>query len=480
MVNYGSQKDKEFNDLFVSFSDKLAEDDHCPSVSMDATKSEEKQYKRDFLCQTGYSSCLMDGSYAKCGSTLTKNHCSMWNDNYCLSGRDDFLDGEFAAGEVFNDTFDAPSSSKGYKFLELDDDVLSESSQGSLHHGCRELCNDVVIDKDFQKPFLKSCSIRGSILHEKALFANDEHTFQIDGYSTKQDLGVCRGRVENLGAHPCPEVVEIFNTSRDSVFYSGVSVEEKCFPSDSYSLATQLGCTVSAEEKCFPSDSCYPELLTSECYPIFKTLSPEATAWDVDHMTGTDPGVVGRMPSCYKWGDDEKILDDKENLCNIGCDISYSFKSDKCMRNFGNNTLYFDGPNDYNNLNFTKWPDPKLVNWPDYYDINSNKWSDTLTDGPGWLSTVSCGGNYQRAGKNGIKEDHVRYPAFKKNHERSRRSFSAPPFHKSRRFNSLNQPLSLIAKRPEGQTSKCSLNGKGFCFFFPLFPLIFHLATFSQ
>ncbi|KAK4261994.1 hypothetical protein QN277_027613 [Acacia crassicarpa] len=346
ITNCGNQKSKEFIDLFFSPSDKLAEDDLYPSdgqvirsslyyLPSDATKFKEKQNKRNFLCQTGYSGFSMDESYNKCGSTVTKNHCSVWNDN-CLSGRDDFLDGEFVAGGIFNDnvSFDVPSSSKGKKFFEVDDDKLSELSQGALHYGCHELCKDVVIDRDFQKPFLKSCSIRGSILQEKALYANDEHVFQIDGYSTKQDLGACRGRVENL---------------------------------DSCSLATQMGCPGSAEEECFPSDSSYPELLTPERYPVFKTLSPEATAWDVNRMT----------------------------------------------------------------------------------------------DESDWLCPESCGGNYQRLSKNRIKRDHVRYPASEKNHGRSRRSFSAPPFHKSRkRFNSLNQPLTLIAKRPAGQNSNCALKNR--------------------
>ncbi|KAI9109641.1 hypothetical protein K1719_019271 [Acacia pycnantha] len=440
IANCGNQKSKEFIDLFFSPSDKLAEDDHYPSdgqvirsslyyLPSDATKFKEKQNKRDFQCQTGYSSFSMDESYNKCGSSVTKNHCSVWNDN-CLSGRDDFLDGEFVAGGIFNDnvSFDAPSSSKGNKFFEVDDDELSESSQGALHYGCHELCNDVVIDRDFQKPFLKSCSRRGIILQEKALYANDEHVFQIDGYSTKQDLGACRGRVENL---------------------------------DSCSLATQTGCLGSSEEECFPSDSSYPELLTPERYPVFKTLSPEATAWDVDHMTGTILDVLGGIPRCYKWDGYKRILDDKEHRCNFSCDIPYSFKSDQCMRSIANNRLHFGDPIDCNNLNFTKWPDPKLVKWPDCYDVASNKWSDILTDESDWLCPESCGGNYQRLSKNRVKRDHVKYPASEKNHGRSRRSFSAPPFHKSRRrFNSLSQPLTLMAKRPAGQTSNCALKNR--------------------
>ncbi|XP_028795288.1 DNA mismatch repair protein MLH3 [Neltuma alba] len=468
IANCGNRKSKEFSGLFLSTSDKLAEDDHClsdgqvtrPSLGYlpsGAAKFKEKPNKRDFFCQTGYSSFSMDGSYAKYDSTVTINHCSVWNDNNCISGRDDLLDGEFAAGEIFNDdvSFDAPSSSKGNKFLEVDDDRLSESSQRALHYGCRE------IDGDFQKPFLKSCSVRGSDPHEKALFANDEHEFQIDGYSTKQDMGVYSGRVENIGAHPCPEVVEMFNTSRDSVFLSRASGEEKCFPSDSCSLATQMGCPGSAKEKCFPSDSSYPELLTSEHYPIFKTLLPEATAWDVDHMTGTGLDVLGGIPICYKWGDYERIFDDEENRCNFSCDTSYSFNSDRRMRSFGNSRLYFDGPNDSNNSNFTKWLDPKLVKWPDCYDIGSNKWSDILADESDWLCPVSCGGNYRRLSEKRIKKDHVRHPASEKNHERSRRSFSAPPFHKSRRrFNSLKQPLTMIAKRPAGLASNCALKNR--------------------
>ncbi|XP_054825799.1 DNA mismatch repair protein MLH3 [Prosopis cineraria] len=472
IVNRGNQKRKEFFDIFFSTSARLAEDHHCLSDGQvisrsslgylpgDAAKFKEKQNKRGFLCQTGYSNFSMDGSFIKCGFTVTKNNCSMWNDNYCLSGRDDFLDGEFAAGEIFtgNVSFDAPRSTKGNKFLEVDDDMLNESSQGALHYGCNELCNDVEIDRDFQKPFLKSCSARGSILHEKALFANDEHEFQIDGFSSKQDLGMCGGRVENLGAHPYPEVVEIFSTSRDSVFLSRASTEETCFPSDSCSLATQMGCRRFVEETCFPSNSSHLELSTLDHYPIFKTPLLETTSWGDDLMTGTDLDVLGGIPRCYKWGGYKKNSDANEKRCNCSCDILYRFNSDQCMRSFGSNRSHFDGAYNCNNLNFTKWPDPRLVKWPNCYDIDSNKLSDILTDESDWLCPVPCGESYQRLSKNRMKKDCVRHLASEKNHERSRRSFSAPPFHKSkRRFNSLNQHLAMMAKRLASQTSSFAL-----------------------
>ncbi|KAF7829059.1 DNA mismatch repair protein MLH3 isoform X1 [Senna tora] len=455
ILKCGNLDRKDCLDFFFPTSDKLTEDDHRLSTREDirsslgylhrgTAKFEDKQNKRDFLCQTGYSNFSMDGSYNKCESTVTEKHNSLY-DNHGLSRRDYSLGGEFAAAEIFtnNVSFDAPSSSNGKNFLEVDGVVFSESSEGALRYDCRELCNDIEINGDLQKPFLRSCSIEGSIQHEKVLFANDELEFRTDCFGTKHDLGKYFGSGEDLGAPPCPKVVEIFDTSR-------ASAEENCFPSDSCYSKTQK-----------EHSRCDHEFLTSERCHIYETLLPEATSWDVDHMTSSYLDDLQGIPRYYKMGSCSKIIDDEENRRNFSCNISSSFISDQCTTSFGNTELYFDGPSDSNKIKFTQWSDSRLIDWPDCDDIYLNKWSNILTGESNWFSPQSFGVHYKRHGKNRVEKDHVRHPTSEKNLDRSRRSFSAPPFYRSkRRFYCLNQPSKTISKRPARQTSDHALQDR--------------------
>lgn len=446
MLMNENQNRKDCLDFLFSTSDKLAEDDHHLSTKEDTRSSisylhrgtakfKGKQNKRGFLCPADYSSSSMDGSRTKCESTVTKKHNSLlMYDNNDLFERDYVLDSEFPAAEIFNNdvSFDAPSSSNGIKFLKVAD-VFSGSSEDTLRY------NDTLINGDFRKPFLRSCSIQGSILHERALFANDEREFHTDSFSARQDLGEYCGSGEDIAAHPSPE--GLFNSSVDSVLLA----------------TTQM-----------------------EPYPIIETPLSEAIAWDVDQKKDIDLDDLQGIAKYYKRDHYIKILDGEENKWDFSCNISCSSNKDQFTTSFGKIELCFDGPCDRNKLNFTKSSDSRLVDWPDCDDIFSkpdcddifsNKWSDVSTHESDWLHPESCEKN-KRLSKSAAKRDHLSHPALEKKIERSRRSSSAPPFYRSkRRFYTLNQPTAIISNRRPG--SNCALNDTGcsVSFFPPLSPL---------
>ncbi|KHN41814.1 DNA mismatch repair protein mutL [Glycine soja] len=234
----------------------------------------EKQSKGDFLLQTGYSGNLLDGSYAKCTSTVMRKHNSllMHNSNSLLEG-DNFFDGEIPAVESFNIDvpFDAPSSSHGRRFHKVEADVINESFEDDLlYNSCSGYGYDVKINEDLQQPFLKRCSTLGSILHEKALFVNDEYELQTDSFWSKQNAEEDYRSGKDLYAHPCPEVTKKLKMSKDSDFLVRALSEENCLPPDLCYSALQIGSSGSDDQ-----------LLNFEWHPDYQKPSSQASALEM-------------------------------------------------------------------------------------------------------------------------------------------------------------------------------------------------------
>ncbi|KAK7252629.1 hypothetical protein RIF29_36714 [Crotalaria pallida] len=514
---FGNQNSEDCLDLFLSTSDKLTEDGYDQPNREDVRTSSgyfhrgtemftEKQTKRDFLCQAGYSSNLQDGSYAKCSSTVKRKHNSLYDssglaredyfedgkfpaaeesfhdivpfdapssshgkkfydslldgsytkcmssvkrrhnsllmyDNTAVSQGDNFWDGKFPAAESFckNVPFDAPSSSHG-KNLKVDADVINESLEGDLLDDCHGFGYDVEINRDFQMPFLKRCSTRGSILHEMALFVNDEHEFQIDSFCSKQNVREDYGSGKDLGAHPYPEVVKRLKVSRYSDFVLGESAEESFLPPDSCYTKTQIGSCGSDDQSLKPA-----------WRPVYQEPSSQANARGIDHTT--DINDLGGAFRYHKKVHSTKLLDDEENECNFRYNMSSKADQHHRTSSFENTGFDCDSAVDFNKI-FNR-----LVESPDCSDLCSTKRSDFLYEKQDWLLPESCVKNCQSPYKSKGKRDHFRHPALENNRERHRRSLSAPPFHRSKkRFFSLNQPSEMIAKRPTGQISNLDFN----------------------
>ncbi|XP_020216008.1 DNA mismatch repair protein MLH3 isoform X2 [Cajanus cajan] len=473
---FRNQNRKDCQDLFFSTSDKIIQDDHHQSNREDARTSfdclhqgammfKEQQSKGDFLFQTGYSGNLLDGSYAKCMSTVMRKHNSlMLYDNNSLLERDNFFDAEIPTVESFYDNvpFEAPSSSHGRKFHKVEADVVNESFEDDLLNNCNGYSYDVKISGDLQKPFLKRCSTLGSILHEKALLVNDEHELQTDSFWSKQNIGEDYRCGKDLYAHPYPEVTKKLKMSKDSGFLLRVLAEENCLPPDSCGSAAQIGSTGSDDQ-----------LLNFEWYPVYQKPSSQASASGVYHTTDIKDDL-GQVSRYYKRIHGTKRFGDREDKCNFNYNMSRNTNQHHCSSSFANSGLNFDIAGDCGEI-FNR-----LVDWPDFSDIHSTKWSDISKEEADWLLPGSCVKSCQRPNKNKGKRDQFRNPALEENLERSRRSFSAPPFHRSkRRFFSLNHPSEIIAQRQIGQISKPAFNHREASDFkYPLqSPVALHQST---
>lgn len=462
---FGNQNRKDCLDLFPT-SDKLMEDDYHQSNREDVKTSpgylyqgtavfKEQQSKGDFLCQTAYSGNLLDVAYAKCMSTtMRKHHGVLMYDNNGLLQGDYLLDGKFPAAESFYDNipFYSTSSSHGIKFNKVDAGVIYESFESDFLYGCHGFGYDVEIGGDFQKPFLKRCSTQeGPILHEKSLLVNDEDELQTDSFWSKQNLGEDCHSGKDLCARPCPEVAKKLKMSEDSDFLLRAWSEENCLPSDSCYSAAQTG-----------SLWCDDWLSNSKWHPVYQEPSSQATALGVYHTN--DINDLDGVSKCYKRVHCTQIFDDEENRCNFHYNVSRNANQHHCTSSFANSGFNFDGAVDSSEI-FNG-----LVDWPDFRDMYSTKKSGILNDEPGWLLPESCVRNCKRPNINKGKRDHFWHPALEKNHKRSKRSLSAPPFHRSkRRFFSLNQPPETIAKRPTGQASNPAFNPLGFSFSYFVF-----------
>ncbi|CAI8588467.1 unnamed protein product [Vicia faba] len=282
------------------------------------------------------------------------------------------------------------------------------------------------IDGDFQKPFLKSCSTqKGNILHEKALLVNNEPELQTFSFWSKQNLGGDCFIGKDLNALPCVEVAKKLKMSEDSDFLLRAQYEENCRPSDSWYSATQIG-----------NSSSDDQLPNFERHPVYQSPSPKATALCVYHTN--DINDLQRASRCYeRTHHTHKIYDEEiENY------FSYNLEgaSKYCKRI--HHTRVFDDE------------EKGLVDWPDFVDSYFPKRPGILDEETDLLLSGSYVGNCTRPNINEGKRDRFRHPALEKTRVRSKRSFSAPPFHRSkRRFFSLNQLPEMVAKRSTGQAS---------------------------
>ncbi|XP_027359794.1 DNA mismatch repair protein MLH3 isoform X2 [Abrus precatorius] len=443
---FSSQNREDYLDLFFSASDKLIEDNFHHSNMEGAGTSlgylhkgtavfKEQKSKGDFLCQTGYSGNLLDGSHTQCMPTVMRKHNSLLQGDY-------FYDGKIPAAEKFYDNLpcNATSSSHRRKFHEVEADVLSESFEHDLLDDCNGFYSAVNINRDLQKPFLRRCSTQeGSILDEKDLFINDKHELQPDSIWNKQNLGEHYGRDEDLYSYPCPEVAKRLKMSQDSDFIIRAYAKENSLPADSCYLETQIGSSGSDDQ-----------LLNSEWHPVYQEPSSQTTALGVYHTTLINDylGGVSRHKRIHR----TKLFDDGENECNFNYNMSKNANQHHCTSNFANTGFNFDDAGDCGEI-FNR-----LVDWPDFGDIYSTR-SDILNEEPDWPLSELCIKSCNKPDKNKGKRNHFRNPILEENHERSRRSFSAPPFHRSkRRFFSLNHPSEMIAKRQIDRASNPAFN----------------------
>ncbi|MED6143477.1 hypothetical protein PIB30_006739 [Stylosanthes scabra] len=430
---FGSHTCKTSQELSISTSGQLTEDEYHQADREDVRTSlgylcpgteifREKQNKRDLSCQALFSGTLVDDSYARCMSTVGKRRRLLMYDKTGQSLGDYFSDDNVPGAEILfgNVPFDAPSSSQGRKFHAVGADMINETFEDDLLKDSRGFCNNIDVNEDFQKPFLKSCSIKGSILQEKAFFVDDEHELQTDGFWRKT-TGEDNNSLKDFGAQHCSKVVKRLNLSRDSDFFSRAVDED--LPYSYYSAAQTMNI------------GSVDHLFASERHSVCQEPSSPASAWGVDHAA--DINDLGLRRTI--------LTDEEENECDLVCDIS---------RNSEQSGFEFTGSIDLDTIFDAEF------DWPDCgHKYSSNKRPDVFFEESECLLPDTRVGKCKRHEKNKGKMDHLRHPSWDKKNERSKRSSSAPPFNRrKRRFVSLNQSSEMIAKSPIGQASYPAFN----------------------
>ncbi|KAJ7953230.1 DNA mismatch repair protein MLH3 [Quillaja saponaria] len=432
-------------DLFSHNSDLLTKEDYHLSDSEESrtclghlcgntAEFDVQQNERDFACPIGYPIQALNGSLAKCVPTVTQKNESLWMDEKgVLSEEDCLLDSKFNAAESSNNDTGGgmPSSSRGNKLVQFDGDVRNGSAGSPSLYDFHAFSDDGEVSGDIQKPFMKSCSVRRSLLHERDLFANDGLGFQSNSFWTKQKQGPEHGRGNNSSAQPYPELITKYNMSRDSDFLSRTFSEENCIISDLCLSTTELG----------GSGSCH-QFLDSEWCSIYTDPFFQASAWDRGHFT--DDELKGISRSC-KRGHCMNLVDNEERECKFSYDITLRRSSQEyCNLHCTNSQIDFDRCKTFHK--------PLELPNPDHI------YSPEVTDETSWFCLNLFGKGCQKLCEYDDKRDHFRRPPHEGMCERSRRSQSAPPFHKSRRrFYSLNHPSTLKTKEPNGQTSNHDL-----------------------
>ncbi|KAK7367190.1 hypothetical protein VNO80_09199 [Phaseolus coccineus] len=364
-------------------------------------------HKKDFFVNDGYE-------------IQTDSFCSKRNTGEdCRSGKD------------LNDVpFDEPSSSHGRKFHK-EADVISESFQDDLHYSYDGYSYDVDINGDLQKPFLKGCSTLGSILPKKDISVNDKYELQTDSsFCSKKNTGEDYRSGKDLYVHPYPEVKKKLKMSNNSDFLERELAEENCLPSDLCDSASRIGSSGSDDLS-----------FNFEWHPFYP--KPSSQAHGLGFYCTTDiKDDLGGVSRCFKWAHHKKRFDERENECNFSYNMSWNTNHHHSASSYANIGFNVDVAGDSGEI-FNK-----LVDCPDFSDIYSTKRSDMLNKELDWLLPKSRVKSCKRPNKNKGKTDQFRNSILEENHERSRRSISAPPFYRrKRRFFSLNHPSEIKAKR---------------------------------
>lgn len=374
---------------------------------------------------------------------------------------------DYRSGKDLNDApFDEPSSSHGRKFLK-EADVISESFQDDLRYNYDGYSYDVNSNGDLQKPFLKGRSKLGSILPKKDFSVNDKYELQTDSFYSKQNTGEdCRSG-KDLYVHPCPEVKKKLKMSKNSDFLERELAEENCLPSDLCYSASRIGSSRSDDRSFnFEWHALYPKPSSQEhALRFYRTTDIK-----------DDLGGVSRP---FKWIHHKKRFDERQNECNFSSfsyNMSWNTNQHHCASSSTNIGFNFDVAGDSGEI-FNK-----LVDCPDFSDIYSTKRSDMLNKELDWLLPESCVKSCKRPYKNKGKTGQFRNSILEENHERSRRSVSAPPFYRrKRRFFSLNHPSEIKVKRQIDRVYNPAFNHGGFSLSFIFLLCSFcYVATFPN
>lgn len=439
---------------------------------------EEENSKRELVSQPKYSSKLLDCPFAECLSpVLRKIDLHGWTsgNRFSLKGSY-FLETCFLAdgrssipveGDLLN-------SQRGYEYLQIEPGVSNGASGTASPLDKDEFSNEFEVSKDIKKPLHQSCFSQGSPPLGGALFSGGEERCESSTgcfkYKRKRKRVCYDKRMDILEA-------DFSNQSFDSFSRTPLQDEASCsqhlprlttagditagfdlmsraslnlFPSHAEPFTKETNFLSDSIEPVGNSVSDYKALNSVWCSKISDPF-PQGASWNDGHFIynnalegnsilgeGTSRGQLADTEENYKFDYDSKLRRSNQEKCTTA--------------RSGLRFEYYDNSSE----DFCKY-----LQEHDPCNKFSREHSDVPFDKTDWLCSVLSSIEYDNPETQRYKFRNHNCEPNPIHKELSRRSHSAPPFHRhKRRYISLNC-CSVEAGKSNAHTLHCAKNSPG-------------------
>lgn len=438
---------EEDNDLFTEEHKKIT----FREFHKYTAEHEEENNEMEFFCQPDYSFRSLEGSVAECLPVVSQkvDHDPRTADNKFSSTDTYFLDNSFSAagGSSIHVDGNLINSQQGKECLKVESDLSNELSESALSFDRDKFSNELEVSKDITNPFQQSCSLEGYWPFGGPSFvAEERHASSIGSFKHKRKQICWDERTDFVEADVSNQNFDLFSKSRwQSAASCSQQLPRLMMERD---VPTGFDLLSRASLNLFPS---YVEPLTGKTNFLSNSFKPGGNSGS-DHCSNSEwcSKISDPFPQASSWDDGHftnKIAPEGNSRLEAAnyrpsadakekCKYSYDFT----LRspNQGKCTPASTGSdfNEYDHSNKDFYKFLQDCNLPDKCSLEH---CDRLTDETQWLCSVSCSKNF---GESERQRDQSRYQICEPNpipKERSRRSHSAPPFHRhKRKYISLN------------------------------------------
>lgn len=421
---------------------------------------EEENFEMELVSQPKYSSISLDGSFAECLSPVPwKIDLQVWtSDNrFSLKGNY-FLQNSFLADGRSSIPVedDLLNSQPGNEYFQIEPGVSSGLSGSASLLDKDEFINELEVSKDIKRPPCQSCFSQGSPPFGGLLFSSGEERCESStGCFKYKRKRVCYDkRIDILEA-------DFSNQSFDSFSSTSWQDEASCSQhlprlmtarniTTGFDLTKEPNILSDSIEPLGNSVSDYKALNSIWCSKISDPF-PQGASWDDGQFTyknalegnsilgeGTRYGQLAGTEENYKFDYDSKLRRSNQEKCTAassGLRFEYGDNSSK------DHCKYLQEHDPCNNF--------------------SREHSNVPFDKADWLCSVLSSKEYDNPETQRYKFRNRNFEPNPIHKERSRRSHSAPPFHRhKRRYTSLNC-CSVEAGKPNAHTLHCAENSLG-------------------
>lgn len=448
-------------------------------VEIDTAECEENTMEMEFVCQTDYSSQSSDGSFARCLTTVPQNTDQHpWTADIKSSSKEDYLlDNSLSALRKSSSCVKDELSSFqfGKEYLKIESVVCSGTSENALNFDRDEFSHELEINMNIKKPYQLGYSSEDSLSFGGASFAGEERFESlIDRFKYKRRRVLSDER---------DDILEVDASDTGSDLYSKSLWQDEASCAQHVpkfmrkgDIPTRFDLLSRASPKTFPSygESCNEETgllsdliiqlgdsstghqsINSEwCYGISDPFY-RAASWEVGHFYNKN--CLDGSSKFDKEANYGQIKDAVEK-CNSGSDIRLKHTNQENCNSICTSTeLDFD---DYHHSSKYLFKLLQEQNLPRRFSPDRSGMSVDETE----LCLLSYGRDF---GKSENLRHQFRYYTCEPNsffRARSRRSHSAPPFHRhKRRFISLSHCSKMQAGESNINSFRCVQTSPGGC-----------------